>query len=334
MPFFQQGFVDSFEFFGGVPKIILHDNLKSGVLERMGALVRFNDDFLLICKHYLFEPRAVNIRKGNEKGKVERSIRYIRENFFAGRTWTTIEDLNAQALEWCLTDSLERSWRRGDTKLVRDAFLEEKKKLTPLPPTPFPAQERLSVKISKTPYARFHTNDYSVPMEYVGTSLDIVATHSDIQIIDKLIIVATHSRSWGKCETIEDPAHLALLKKRKKKAVVHSGLARLIASVPEGEQFVEGLAERGQNIAGGVSSLLKLLDLHGKEKLSIAIKEVLKSTAIHLKNVHHILKRLDIPDATQIPALPMNLPPEHSNIIVEHHDLSLYDKISEDKNDE
>jgi len=112
-----------------VPRIILHDNLKSGVLERVGSIVRFNDDFLLVCKHYLFEPRAVNVRRGNEKGRVERSIRFIRENFFAGREWKTIEELNEQALQWCLNDSLERSWRRGENKLVRDAFSEEKEKL-------------------------------------------------------------------------------------------------------------------------------------------------------------------------------------------------------------
>jgi transposase len=137
MPFFQQGFVDAFEFFGGVPRIILHDNLRSGVLERVGSIVRFNDDFLDVCKHYLFEPRAVNVRRGNEKGKVERSIRYIRDNFFAGRTWTSISDLNAQVLEWCLTDSFERYWRRGETILVKEAFAEEKLKLNQLPKTRF-----------------------------------------------------------------------------------------------------------------------------------------------------------------------------------------------------
>lgn len=325
--------MDAFEFFGGVPRIILHDNLKSGVLERVGSIVRFNDDFLLVCRHYLFEPRAVNICRGNEKGRVERSIRFIRDNFFAGRVWTTIEELNEQVLQWCLTDSLERPWRRGESNLVRDAFSEEKEKLNSLPPTPFLAYEKLDVSIGKTPFARFHTNDYSLPAEYVGKTLEIFATHLKVQFIDKLIVVATHTRSWGKCETIEDPAHHAQLRERKKKAQTHSGLARLIASVPEGEQFVAGLSERGQHVGGGISSLLKLLDLHGKEKLSIAIKEVLLSSAIHLKNIHHVLKRLDVPNSMHIPTVPMNLSPEYSNIIVEHHDLSHYDKITEDTHD-
>ena len=326
--------MDAFEFFGGVPRIILHDNLKSGVLERVGSIVRFNDDFLLVCKHYLFEPRAVNVMRGNEKGRVERSIRFIRENFFAGREWKTIDDLNYQALQWCLSDSLERPWRRGETKLVKDAFAEEKEKLNPLPATPFYAFERLSVSIGKTPYARFHTNDYSIPPEYVGKNLEIIAGHYKVHISDRLTPVATHDRSWGKYETIEDPLHQKLLKEKKKKAETHSGLARLIASVPEGEQFVAGLAERGQHVGGGISSLLKLLDIHGKEKLSIAIKEVLESGAIHLKNVHHVLKRLNFPNSNHIPTTPMNLAPEYSNITVEKPDLSYYDKITEDTDDE
>ncbi len=325
--------MDAFEFFGGVPRVILHDNLKSGVLERVGSIVRFNNDFLLVCKHYLFEPRAVNVRRGNEKGRVERSIRFIRENFFAGREWKTIEELNEQALQWCLNDSFERPWRRGEDILVGKAFIEEKEKLNPLPNTPFFAFERLDVSIEKTPFARFHTNDYSLPPEYVGRELEIFSTHEKVQIIDKLNVVAEHTRSWGKYETIEDPAHQALLRERKKKAQTHSGLARLVASVPEGEKFISGLAERGHNIGGGVSSLLKLLDLHGKERLSLAVKEVLESGAIHLKNIHHVLKRLDIPNSKNVPNPLMNLSPKYMDMTVEHHDLANYDKITEESDD-
>jgi transposase len=333
MPFFQQGFVDAFEFFGGVPRIILHDNLKSGVLERIGSIIRFNEDFLKVCKHYLFEPRAVNVRRGNEKGKVERSIRYIRDNFFAGRSWTTLEDLNSQALEWCLNDSFERFWRRGETILIKEAFAEERLKLNPLPKTNFYAFESIDVNIGKYAYARFYTNDYSVPPECVRKTLKIVANHSIVQIIDGLNVLATHTRSWGKYETIDDPAHTVLLQKSKKKAKTHSGLSRLIAAVPEGEAFVTGLAERGQNIGGAVTSLLKLLDLHGKDKLSKAIHEVLNSGAIHLKNIYHVLKRLDVPDSNNTPSLPIDLSPEYSNMTIEHQDLSLYDQISEESND-
>jgi hypothetical protein len=333
MSFFQQGFVDAFEFFEGIPRVILHDNLKSGVIERAGSIVRFNDDFIDICKYYLFEPRAVNIRRGNEKGKVERSIRYIRDNFFAGRVFTTLEQLNKEALDWCQNESFERMWRRGENILVREAFQNEKSKLNPLPNTPFPAQERIEVKIGKTPFARFCTNDYSVPMECVGKSLEIIASHSTVKIIDGINIVAIHLRSWGKCETIEDPAHQNLLRKRKKKAIAHSGLSRLINAIPEGELFVSELADRGQHLGGSIASMLRLLDLYGKDKLSLAVKEVLGSGAICLANIHHVLKRIEMDNQNYTPSLILNLPQKYSDITVVHHDLSHYDKISEDTYD-
>jgi len=318
-----------------VPRVILHDNLKSGVVERIGSIVRFNDDFLCVCKHYLFEPIAVNVRRGNEKGRVERSIRYIRDNFFAGREWTNIDDLNEQVLQWCLSDSFNREWHRGEKDLVRDAFEKEKEKLNSLPQTPFPARERVSVSIGKTPFARFHTNDYSVPHEYVGKSLDVIATHDQVQFISGLNVVATHTRSWDKCVTIENPAHLAQLRKLKKQTQTHSGLARLCASVPQAQQFIEQLAMRGQNLGGSVTSLLKLLDLHGKDKLSKTIKEVMESGATHLSSVHHVIKRLNNLDSQENSvSLPLNLSPEYSNITVTHHDLSLYDDLTKESHDE
>ena len=69
---FQQGFAEGFEFFGGVPRKILIDNLKSGVTERVQQLVRFNEDFLRLARHYAFQPQAANVKRGNEKGRVER----------------------------------------------------------------------------------------------------------------------------------------------------------------------------------------------------------------------------------------------------------------------
>jgi transposase len=63
---FQQGFVEGFEFFGGVPRQVLIDNLKSGVAERVAHIVRFNDDFTRLARHYAFETLAANVRKGNE----------------------------------------------------------------------------------------------------------------------------------------------------------------------------------------------------------------------------------------------------------------------------
>ncbi len=167
MPFFIRGHVDAFAFFGGAPRVLLYDNLKSAVLERQGDIIRFNPKLLELAAHYHVEARPVAVARGNEKGRVERAIRYVRDAFFAARKYSDIADLNRQAEEWCRGASSERKWVDDKSRTVRDAFSDEQGRLLPLPNDPFPAVERVEVEVGKTPYARFDLNDYSVPHDRV-----------------------------------------------------------------------------------------------------------------------------------------------------------------------
>ena len=76
----------AFAAWDGVPRVLLYDNLKSAVLERQGDAIRFHPTLLAFAAHYRFEPRPVAVARGNEKGRVERAIRYVRDSFFAART--------------------------------------------------------------------------------------------------------------------------------------------------------------------------------------------------------------------------------------------------------
>src|SRR5512139_463418 len=171
MPFFLRGHVDAFSEIGAVPRVVLYDNLKCAVLERHGDAIRFHPTLLELSSHYRFDPRPVAVARGNEKGRVERAIRYVRDAFFEARTFVDLDDLNRQAVEWTSTVALDRSWVEDRDRLVRDAFEEELSALLPLPPEPFPAQERLEVEVGKTPYVRFDLNDYSVPHDRTQRTL-------------------------------------------------------------------------------------------------------------------------------------------------------------------
>lgn len=105
---FLRGHIAAFEAFGGVPRVLLYDNLKSAVLERCGDAIRFNPELIEFAQHYRFEPRPVAVARGNEKGRVERAIRYVRSNFFAGRDWSGLLDLNTQAYTWCEETASQR----------------------------------------------------------------------------------------------------------------------------------------------------------------------------------------------------------------------------------
>jgi transposase len=101
MDSFLRGHVEAFTAWSGSPRILLYDNLRSAVLERVGDAIRLHPTLLALASHYRFEPRPVAVRRGNEKGRVERTIGYVHTSFFAARSFTDLADLNAQAQRWC-----------------------------------------------------------------------------------------------------------------------------------------------------------------------------------------------------------------------------------------
>jgi transposase len=122
---FLRGHEAAFRAWQGLPRSLLYDHLKSAVLERQGQAIRFHPTLLDFAAHYRFEPRPVAIARGNEKGRVERAIRYVRDNFFAARTWRDLDDLNAQAEAWCEGQALERPCPEDRSMSVRGAFEQE-----------------------------------------------------------------------------------------------------------------------------------------------------------------------------------------------------------------
>jgi len=135
---FLHGHVAAFAFFEGLARVHLYDNLRSAVLERRGDAIRFHPTLLELATHYRFEPRPVAPARGNEKGRVERAIRFARDSFFAAREWSDLEDLNQQALAWCRGEAADRRCPEDPSRTVREVFAEEKGRL--LPPEPLPGR--------------------------------------------------------------------------------------------------------------------------------------------------------------------------------------------------
>jgi transposase len=330
MPFFARGHVEAFAFFGGVPRVLLYDNLKSAVLERHGDAVRFNPRLLELAAHYHFESRPVAVARGNEKGRVERAIRYVRDAFFAARSFTDLADLNRQAHEWTTTRSADRPWVEDRARTVRDAFADERDKLLPLPDEPFPAHERLEVEIGKTPYARFDLNDYSVPHDRTQRTLTVVADIDIVRVVDGNEVVATHPRSWDRGQQLEVPEHLERLAAEKKRARQHRGLDRLAKSAPSSQAFLRSLAERGENLGSNTSRLLQLLDSAGAEALEDALVEVLERDAVHIGAVRQVLDRRRSERGLPPPVTVPLAPGEHRDLVIRPHALSTYDSLKKD----
>jgi transposase len=335
MPYFLQAHVAAFEFFGKVPRKLLYDNLKSAVLERIRSAIHFNPTMLELAAHYRFEPIPVAPARGNEKGRVERGIRYVRDSFFAAREWTDLDDLNEQAQKWCLGVAAERRCPEDRRLSVCQAFELEKENLLPLPDNPFPAYEKIAAKVGKTPYVRFDLNDYSVPYTLVRKTLSVVGDMKTVKILDGGQEVASHRRSFERGRQIENPEHIKELEEYKKQAKEYRGMDRLRHASPSSRQLLRLAAERGGGLGGLTSGLLKLLDLYGAVELEQAIQEALASQVAHLSAVRLVLERRrrerNLPPPVEI-AVPND--PRLRNLVVVPRSLSTYDKLHIDKEKE
>lgn len=326
LPNFLAGHIEAFEKFGGVARHLLYDNLKSAVLERIEDAIRFHPRLLELADHYGYEPRPVAPRRGNEKGRVERAIRYLRTSFFPLRETLPLDQLNAEADRWCSEVSSRRPWHQDRSRSVNQAFLEERSLLLPLPNDPFPRHEVVAVSVRRTPYVPFDANRYSVPHDRIARTLEIRADLTTVRILDGSDEIANHSRCWDKGQMIENDEHLEALWKSKRKARHHRNQDRLLRTVPQAQALLVELGRRQRNLRTSVDRLLRYLDEHGQAELAIAINEALESGSPHPETVRLVLERRRSARQDE-PAITVTLPddPRVRDLVVTPHPLADYD---------
>jgi transposase len=326
--------IEAFERFGGVPRAVLYDNLKSVVLERQGDLIRFHPRILDVAGHYHFAPTPVGVARGNEKGRVERKIRDIREAFFAARSFSSVDDLNRQLDDWLRRVALSRHVPGDNTRTVAQALDEERQRLLPLPEHRFDACFAQPVASGKTPYVRFDRNDYSIPHTLVRKPLTLVASDATVRVLDGNTEVARHERSWDTRQQIEDESHLADLATEKRKARDHRGRNRLTISCPAAHGFLAGVLHHGGHLGGTTTRLLHLLDRYGAAELETALTEAHGRGAFAAQSVAHILDQRARARGSR-PPLDVVLPddPRVRDLTVTPHALDRYDQLSGDSFD-
>jgi transposase len=335
MNYFIRGHVEAFNSFNAVPRVLLYDNLKSAVLERSGDAIRFHPTLLELAAHYRFEPRPVAVARGNEKGRVERAIRFVRDAFFAARTFRDLDDLNAQADAWCRGVCADRLCPQDRARTVRAVFAEEQPRLLVLPDNPFPTEERIEVSVGKTPYVRFDLNDYTIPHTHVRRTLTVLATLNTVRILDGSDVLATHPRSFDRDAQIEMNAHLEALVAHKRAARVHRAQDRLQHAAPSVTPLFLRAAEHGVHLGVLTRGLLRLLDSHGASALEAAIAAALGEDAAHLGAVRHFIDR-HAHARGQAPPIAVVLPadPRLHTINVRPHALCDYDQLTPEQQDE
>ena len=267
------------EYFDGLPRQWLFDNAKTVVLERDGDVVRFHPALLSLCASLHVSPRLCGVRKPEQKGGVERAIRYLKERFFAARTIHSIEHGNAQLLSFIEEVTMTRPHPLQRQLSVAEVFQIEQPRLLSLPQA-MPCVDLVrSVSVDKTATVVFDTNRYSVPPQYARGTLSLVASNTVVRLHDGDDLAATHERCWGRHQLIEEPKHRAQLLEHKRAARDAKGRDRLRAQVPRINELLGHWVDDGKNIGSLVARTLKLLDLYGDTILSAAVEELLQRGA-------------------------------------------------------
>ena len=322
---FLRGHVHAFEFWCGQPRVILYDNLKSAVLERRGNQILFHPQLIELSAHYHFAPWPCQVRAGNQKGRVERAIRYVRDSFWAGRAFATLAECNRQALLWRDQVAHQRRWPGGDHLTVAEIFEQERPRLLPPALHPFPADRIETVRSRKTIYVRFDLNDYSIPPPAIGRQLTLVASETSVRILDGSIEIARHIRTYDRHQLVLDPAHREAVLQIKRKAFHSTPGGRLEQAVPESKTLLDLAFAQGESAGYQTAHLLKLLEQYGATALRRAVVEALQRNTPRAASVAFLLRRQ--PRSTPL-AIDLSRHPQAQSLDVRPHDLETYDELA------
>ena len=328
---FLRGHVRAFEHFAGVTRQVATDNLRSVVLERRGDQIRFHPRYLELAGHYGFEPRPCHVRASYEKGRVERSVRFLRESFFAARGFTTLAALNESVRRWTAEVAGARRWADDASRTVAQVLAEDEcQRLLALPQHRLDTSDRLTVRSGKTPWVRCDRNDYSIPPGAVGKELTLIATDVEIRLLDGTTEIAAHPRSFGQCQRLTDPAHTQALLAQKRGAAASAIDSALRLAVPEMAAFLDAAFPRYRSTALLIAPLTRLLGLYGPEALRAAVSEALARGTPTVASVEYLLEK-HRRETRRRPPLPVDLTdrPELAAFHVRPHSLSDYDHLAD-----
>jgi len=282
---------NAFTAFDSVPERIMVDNLKSAVLKRaLGKDPVLNPVYRDFADHCGFTIAPCGVRKGNEKGRVENAVGYVKKNFLAGLDLPSFEAVNPAAKIWL--DTVANVRIHGETrKKPVELFEEERPSLLPLPENPYDIGIFSQVRASSQFRITLDTNRYSVPAEYAGAALTL-KTYPDrlcIYHVDKL--VARHPRSYDKYRDFEDPDHPKELIAQRKKARDQKIFMRFLALSPKARDYYRELEKRRMNPRHHVQKIVALSEIYGLEPVSRAMDDAFFFQAFSCEYIANILEQ-------------------------------------------
>lgn len=288
----HRGLLNAFEFFGTTPEEIVVDNMLTAVTERCGRIIRFNDAFLDFLRPLKIVPRACNIRSPQEKGKIERSIQYIRQNFWPARSFSDLTDVQYQVNQWLdAVANVRIHQTTGEKPMDRLAQILPK----PLPEGLPDCRETETVLVHKDFAVIFDGNQYTAPPWTVGKHLILKADDHTVTLYHLQKQVTVHCRSWERKQRIELPSHREQVKKLQNKLWRERDVALLSCLCPEAVDYLAAIACARQPVKKTATVLLTLKDKYGETSLICAIRKAMLHKAYGAEYIRSILHQESTP---------------------------------------
>jgi transposase len=275
-------------FYGGTTVVDIFDNMKTVVQDPKSQI--FNPRFLQFAAARGFAAVACNPGKGNEKGRVERPIGFIRERFWPSRRFGDLLDLNVQATAW-RDDFANNRVHEVTGKVPALVFEhEERALLKPISSSPFDTDEVLSAGVTKSYRVTFDRNRYSVPSRLVGQSVIVRGTDDTVSIFLGPKQVARHARSWSVGEDVKHDSHDDGVLAQKPRAAAGRLPPGLDGLGDVGVRYFKVFAAGSRSIQREVERLVLLVELFGETATSAAIGEVMATGHVGAEYVEFVMR--------------------------------------------
>jgi transposase len=318
---------NAFEYFGAVPKRIMVDNLKSAVLKRIvGQAPVFNPRYLDFAGHYGFDISACNVGKGNEKGRVENGVGYVKKNLLAGLELADFAALEPAARNWL--DTVANVRLHGEMREKPAVLFEkERSQLNRLPLHRYDVATVCQVRASSQFRVTIDTNRYSVPAEYASRELTAKIGPEWICFYHENRLIARHGRCYDRHQDIEDPDHPKQLLLWRKKVREQKIVMRFLSLSSRAAGYYQKLEQRRMNPYHHVQKIVALSEIYGIEAVARAMEDAFVFEAFSCEYIANLLeqrtRRLPEPGA-----LHLTRRQDLLELEVESADLSLYQENS------
>ena len=278
--------------------------------------------------HHSVRPHACNVARGNEKGRVEDLIKYIRMNFWSGRMFTDFDDLTKQLLSWRNQTANARE-HRVTRRVVRLFFeSEEKSKLLPLNPVPYDTDEIFSRNITSDFHLQYESNRYSVPWTLVGMTVTVRINPLEIKVYYHEKFICSHQRSYLKNKVFTNEAHREGLLARKPGATRETWQLGYVKGLgPKMAEYVELIRQGPRSLKYELSRLIGLVTVYGSDTVLDACRECLSSGVVGVDSLELFLKRSHHPSKMSLKPAPMTFNTEKLNRVHPEVDLRKYDAL-------